>query len=351
MSASPPAKPVIVLHGDSDVLKRRAVQELVPELLGDADLEYAVERLWAAEAGADAILGALGGFSLLAPERVVIVQELQELSNKDQKRLAAPLGSVSPGTTLLVTTSPPAGRNDRKPRLAADLLRAVEKVGEIRDCSSPGERALIPWVTAEARLHGKRLGSDAAGALVELVGADCDRLAPEVAKLALYVGQVAEISEDDVRAVASRADDSSVFDLVDAIGRKDLPAALELVRAQLPKEARRGSGIPLLGMITRHLRLLWQAVTVLKGHSSLEGQISDDVRARLPEETNLLEAVRGKSFLARKYTQQARNFTDAQLARAMVRVAEADMALKGFGDAQMDDRMVIETLVIALCRK
>jgi DNA polymerase-3 subunit delta len=282
---------------------------------------------------------------------VVVVQELQELSNKDQKRLAAPLSSVGAGTTLVATTSPPSGRFDRKPKLAADLLRAVEKTGEIRDCFSPPERQLVPWVMAEARLHGKRLTPDAASLLLETVGADCDRLAPEVAKLALYVGAAEEIADADVRASASPADDSTVFDLVDAIGRKDLPRALDFVRALLPKEARRGAGIPLLGMIARHLRLLWQAVTVLKGHASLDSPVADDLRARLPQETNLLEAVRGKSFLVRKYAQQARNFTDAQLARAIVKVYEADLALKGFGEAQMDDRMVIETLVIALCRK
>lgn len=351
MPASPPAKPVIVLHGDSEVLKRRAVQELARQLLGDADPEYAVERLWAKESGVEAILGSLGGFSLLAPERVVIVHELQELSNQDQKRLAGPLASIPPGTTLLVTTSPPTGRAERKPRLAADLLRAVERVGEVRDCFSPGDRALPQWVMAEARLQGKLLGSEAANALIELVGADCDRLAPEIAKLALYVGSAEQISEDDVRAVAFRAADSTIFDLVDAIGRKDLPTALDLVRRQLPKESRPGTAIPLLGMITRHLRLLWQAVTVLRVQSSLEGQIPEDLQGRLPEDPNLLDAIRGRSFLARKYAQQARNFTDAQLARAMVRVAEADMTLKGFGDAQWEDRMVIETLVIALCRR
>lgn len=351
MSAPPPTKPVIVLHGDSEVLKRRATQELVGQLLGDAELEYAVERLWAKEADLAEILGALNGFSLLAPDRVVIIHEVQELSNQDQKRLAGPVTTVSPGTTLVITTSPTSGRRERKPKLAADLLRAVEKVGEIRDCFSPDEGSLRGWVAAEAQRHGKRLGSEEASTLIELVGADCDRLASEVAKLALYVGSAAQISEDDVRAVACRAAESTVFDLVDALGRKDLPAALDLVRSQLPKESTRGAAIPLLGMITRHLRLLWQAVTVLKVQSSLEGQIPEQLRARLPEDPNLLDTIRGRSFLARKYAQQARNFTEAQLARAMVRVAEADMALKGFGNAQLEDRMIIETLVIALCRK
>jgi DNA polymerase-3 subunit delta len=342
---------VVVLHGDAEVLKRRAVDQLVAQLLGEADLEYALERLWAREVGTDTIIGALGSFSLLAPERVVLIHELQELGAKEQRRLAAPLARIAPGTTVVITTSPPQERRERKPRLAADLMKVIEKGGEVREVFTPPERDLIPWVMGEASRYGKQLSPAAARLLVEVVGASCDRLASEIAKLASYAGELPEIDEAAVREAASPADDRTVFDLVDAIGRKDLPTALEMVRALLPRESRRGAAIPLLGMIARHLRLLWQAAVVLKGQQSLEATVPAELRARLPAETNLLDALKGKSFLSRKYAQQARNFTEAQLARALVKVYEADLSLKGRGDGPMEDRMVIEALVIALCRR
>lgn len=348
-NASP--KALIVFHGDAEIRKRRALELLVRERLADGDPEYGLERLWGGETTADRIAGALGGFSLLAEERVVVIHDMHELPNKEQKRLASALSNIPDGTTVVITTTPPEGRFDRKPRLAADLLKVVDKVGEVREMFTPREQELVPWLAQEAGLVGKRLGPSAARLLLETVGADCDRLAAEVGKLAVYMGEEAEISEAAIRDCASPADDTTVFDLVDAIGQKNLPEALELVRALLPREARRGSGIPLLGMIARQLRLLWQAVVILKHQASLDSKPPPEVAATLPSDTTVAEAVRGKPFVARKLTAQARNFTEAQLARALVKVYEADLALKGYGDGSQEDRLVIETLVIALCRR
>lgn len=348
----PPAAPksLVVLHGDSELLKRRAVDRLVAERLADADLEYALEKLWAGDSPFETILSALGGFSLLAPERLVVVFEAQHLSNKEQKALAPHLANLA-DTTVVLTTSPPEGRFDRKPRLAADLLKVVDKSGEVRLVYTPKERELVPWVQQESQAHDKVISTPAASLLVEIVGASCDRLAPEVAKLALYVGAQPAIDEAAVSAIASPADDRGVFDLVDAIGQKNLPLALEIVRVLLPREARRGSALPLLGMIARHLRLLWQSVYLLKAGHRLDADLPPELVERLPSDTRITDAVKGRDFLVRKYATQARNFNENELARALVKVYEADLALKGFGDSDMEDRMVLETLVISLCRR
>ena len=54
--------------------------------------------------------------------------------------------------------------------------------------------------------------------------------------------------------------------------------------------------------------------------------------------------------IARKYAEQAKLFSNTQLARGIIEIFRADIALKGQADQEMDDRMLLETLVIRLCR-
>jgi DNA polymerase-3 subunit delta len=151
----------------------------------------------------------------------------------------------------------------------------------------------------------------------------------------------------DVQAASSASDDRGIFDLVDAIGRRDAPTAIDIIRALMPAGTKRGSAIGILGMIARQIRLLWQAVYTLKTQRSL-GNIPDEIKAVFPEDTALHQA---HSFVQGKLVAQARNFTEPQLARALVRLHETDLMLKGMSDQKADERTVLELLVVSLCQK
>jgi DNA polymerase III subunit delta len=349
LAPASPLKPLIVLHGDSDVLKRRMIGRLVTEHLQGEDPAFAVQQFWAREAKPEEMAAAIGEFSLLASDRVVVLYELQSLSAAQQKILLPSLSQIPPGTLVVITTSPPAEKRLQEPNLSVALKNRVKEVGESRILFNPRERELQPWVVEEAGRYGKKLDSAAGRLLIETVGADCDRLVNEIAKLAAYVGAAPSIDVEAVRQCASVSDDRGVFDLVDAIGRKQVADALSILKALLPRNAGAGAAIPLLGMIARHLRMLWQAVYVIGNGGSLSGSVPEELAARLPDNQNVLGQIKGMRFLADKYSAQAKNFSEGQLARALLKVYEADLALKGQGNAQMDDRMIVELLVVSLC--
>ncbi len=108
--------------------------------------------------------------------------------------------------------------------------------------------------------------------------------------------------------------------------------------------------IMLLGSIARQLRILWQ-VRMLHMAGVLPGNPENappEVAAKLPSQHNAIDAVKGREWLLRNYSAQARKFSDADLARALDRVYTADKALKGQGGSQ-DHHAVMELLVAGLC--
>lgn len=340
------AKPLIILHSPSFVLKRRELQRLREELLRDEDPEYALEQYWAGDDKLDLIAAAVTSVSLLSDTRLVMVHELQALPAKEQRPLVKPLENIPPGTTVVVTTAP-RNDKDKKPPVTSELLKLANRIGTVRELPVPKEQALPGWVSQEVALYGKQIERQAAQLLVDTSGHDVDRLANEIAKLMTYTGHEPLVTVEHVQAASSAMDDRNVFALVDAIGHRDAPLATDIIKALIPPGSRPGAALGILGMIGRQVRLLWQAVHTLKTRRSLS-DIPPDIAAHFPSDPSLASA---HSFVREKLSRQARNFTEPQLARALVRIYETDMMLKGMGDEKADERTVLELLVVSLCRK
>ena len=341
-------KSLIVLHGDAEVLKRRALQTVVCAHLGpEADAD-AITEFWGKETPLRDVGNVVGAVSLFSDRRVIILHQFEAIPLREQKPLEGPLGNIPEDTLVVIITRPRENdRDKRKPPVSAPIL----KLADAQTCAAPRRaEEMLPWITEEFRACGKRILPSTANLLLSTVGPDYDRLHNEIQKLILFAGDETEISETYVRECACPAEENTVFELTDAIGARDVPKALGFVSTLLPKEARKGSAIPLLGMIARHLRLLWQAAHAIKRLRAIPSDFPPELAAVFPREQGLVAEIKSKDWMRRQLAGQARNFSEGQLARAMLKVYEADLALKGYSDEQLDDRMVVETLIISLCR-
>ena len=67
----------------------------------------------------------------------------------------------------------------------------------------------------------------------------------------------------------------------------------------------------------------------------------------LPQDHNILQTLKAHGFLAKRYAAQARRFSADELARALERVAEAEMSLKGQLQGATGDQQLALELMIA----
>jgi len=351
--------PVTLLYGDAERFKQRVVSKLADAWLGEAADEYSRAIVHTDEVGIQGVLAELAAGSLLSPKRLVVVQNVAALSARklkgalnEQEQLARALEKLGPGVAVVLVAR--RVESDRKrwgPPVGKVLLKAVRERGQVLELSTPKDEALTGWIQREMERLGKQTGAAAVEALVGRAGADADRLLSEMEKLAAYVGDRLEVSEEDVQAAAVSISEDNVFALVDAIGRRDAKAALAWLDGSLPEGSATGDALRVLGMVVRQLRLIWQARFVeQQGHSVARvKEAPAEITEKLPEHHSLADAVSGRqAWLASKYTAQARNFSDAQLARAMDRVYQADLALKG-QSGEFDHRTVMELMIADLC--
>ncbi|MCD6361001.1 MAG: DNA polymerase III subunit delta [Armatimonadetes bacterium] len=345
-----PDAQITLIEGNADVFKQQTVHALATGWLGE-ELEYGLSQVDAGEVGLEGVLRELGAGTLMSSRRLVVVRDVTALSATEQKQLAAQLEELPEGTAVALVARKDAWDFRRGTSgLSRSLVKVAAEKGQTLQVSGPSPKGLPAWVSQQVQDYGKRIEAEAARLLVETAGTDVDRLLVEVDKLISYTGAREEITEADVREVCVATLEEEVWDFLDAVGQRDGVSALKFLDGMLPPGTDKGAAIMLLGSIARHLRLLWQ-LRLLYREKVLPGSldaIPESVAAKLPDQHNVVDAVRGRDWLLNKFTRQARMFSDNDLARALDRVYRADLQLKG-QRPRFDERTVMELLVADLC--
>ncbi|HEX7312044.1 MAG TPA: DNA polymerase III subunit delta [Gaiellaceae bacterium] len=293
-------KPVYVISG-SDRPKIR----LALERLRNHFEEGAVEVLDAREHAADDAVAACNALGLFGGERrLVIMEEADAWKTPDAKLIAEYLKSPAPETVLALVAS--------ELKKDSALAKACAKRGEVLVYDAPRRRDLPAWVAKQFAQHGTSGDRDACRLLIDMVGEDPEQLRSEIEKLATWSGGD-PVTDGDVRLLASLSAETSIFVLTDAWGRRDVAAALASVEALLERSGSRE--------LPRLVALLASHVARVRACQALaaEGVSARDAASKL----------KLHPYAAEKAFGHAGNYTADELAHAVARLADLDLALKG----------------------
>ena len=186
---------------------------------------------------------------------------------------------------------------------------------------------LAAWIEKRARQHGGEIDRKAAAQLAQGIGGDLRRLDSEIRKLITYVNGARPIKEEDVSRLVSALMEASVFDLVDALGRRDGTRAMRELHRLLDLGE---NALGLLAMITRQFRLLIQVKELQETPVP-----AADMAKRLGQHP----------FVVEKIGQQARNFSIEQLERVYAHLLDLDVGIK---TGELGDTLALDVLVAEL---
>lgn len=238
--------------------------------------------------------------------------------------------------------------------------KRIQKLADLRTFDKPDtsragwEDEVIPTVERRARELGISFESGAVEMLVHLAGEDTRQLDSEVEKLSLYAGERKRVTEEDVRLLVPLNRAGVIFELGNAIGRRDLRRALELVRT-LIYQGQNPIGI-LLGAVVPRVRSLLLAADLVTRHPKLpRGNYGAFGAAleRLPEsETAHIPKKKDGSglnaypvFLA---LEETRRYSVAELRVALQACLDANLKLV---TTSLEPQLVLERLLIGMLTK
>ncbi|MBE9472980.1 MAG: DNA polymerase III subunit delta [Chloroflexi bacterium] len=273
----------------------------------------------------------------LAEKRLVIVEGLltrlaprkdRELSTSQRELLTALADYLPrlPETTRLVFIE------DKPLPARHSMLRLArqEERGYVKRFDPPDAKVLPRWIEKRVRKYGGEIEPQAAQQLAAVVGTDLRLLDQEIIKLVTYTqsptgGQAITIA--DIETVVPYAQAAVVFDLVDALGRRDGRTAAQTLHRLLDAGEH---PLMLLAMIVRQFRLLIQ-VKELKAERATPHDIAKTLRLH--------------PFPARKLHTQATHFTTAQLEAVYRHLLDTDVAIK---TGKIDPEVALDLLVAGL---
>ncbi len=327
-----------ILYGEDDFSLREALAE-VKESLGDKELLATnTTVIQGQNLTLQQLTATCDTLPFLAPKRLVIVEGLLNRFEAQDKEKHAPKTRDSgwqafgeyihrmPESTVLVLVDGALKRNN--PMLVE--LAPLGKVGEFKYLK--GDR-LKNWMLARAKNLNCSISPPALRLLSELVGSNLGMLTLEIDKLCLYAqGRIVEAS--DVKSLVAYAQETNVFNMVDAILERNASKATRLLHL-LEEE---GSAPPyLLFMITRQLRMVIQAKDMLQQkHSTADmghglGITSD--------------------YVLQKVREQARAHSIEQLKTIYRKLLDTDLSIKTGRIKGDRGELALDLLICELCQE
>jgi DNA polymerase-3 subunit delta len=192
----------------------------------------------------------------------------------------------------------------------------------------PKGAALADWISKRAKNNGGVFSPAAAQALAQAVQDEPRLAVQEIDKLLAFVRWQRPVDAKDVELLTPAANQTTVFQLVDALGNRQAREAMRYLRGLLAQPTQE----PMLvfAMIIRQFRLLLQARDLL-----------DDKKG----EAEIAQQLKLHPFVAQKLTAQARRSEMGQLKRAYRYLLQVDGNIKTGKDVVGE----LDVLVMTLC--
>jgi DNA polymerase-3 subunit delta len=335
-------RPVYLVVGEERLLIDQVVSALREATSKGGIAGFNEDKFTAGEASADAILSASKMLPMMAKRRFVLVRGLERWEKKDdggddddapapdkkRSRELPPLDALAEyakapaESTVLVLVATKLHGQRR-------LVTGAKKGGYLVACEPLSRRALPGWIEAVAREKGHTIPADVADLLAEIAGPELGYVADALERLSLFVGEGAPITEDAVANLVIRVRQSTVWELLDALGRRKLDKALAtLADVYDPRDG----GLRLLGAVSWSVRQLVKFDAALQAGSS-------------PQEAGQRAGV--PPFRVGEVAEVVRSVPRGTLPSWMRLLTEADLALKS---SRRPAQSVLETMLLEMCR-
>lgn len=314
--------PLYLLHGEEPFYIDVLMKAISESALEEHERDFNQTILYGKDTDVLALLSELRSYPMMAERRLVVLREAQDL--KDIEKLEKYCEEPT-STTVFVCCHKHKNFDSRK-----KIFKSFSKNGVVYKSEKIRDYKMADWVEKFVKGLGYTITPKAATLVVENLGTDLSRVANEFEKLSAVVEKGTAINEVHIEENIGISKEYNVWELTNAITRKDLVKALKIVNyfEQNPKAANISQIIPTLFRTFSQL---------LKIHF-----IEDKSQMNIASQLGVIP------FVAGDLLQTARNFDRRKLAGNIALLNEFDLKSKGVGNSGTSGNELLRELTFKL---
>ena len=304
-------KNLYVFHGEETYLREHYLGQLKQALLPPGLEDFNLHTAQGKECSPEWLEQAVDCLPMMSEHTMVLVTDYDLFGGGEGQRdkLLALLGALPEYCCLVFVYDLLPYKADGRSKLAA-LLRDK---GAVVDFRRQEQGDLTDWIVRRFKATGHTISTEDARYLIFLCGDLMTNLISEIGKIAAYAS-APRVTRADIDAVAIPQVDAVVFQMTDAITRKDFDKAAAVLADLLHEQQ---SPIMILSVMGKYFRQLYTARLCLEAGGGREQFMS-------------LWNMR-YSYQADKLLDAARKFSLPWCRHAVRRCAQADLAMKSYG--------------------
>jgi DNA polymerase-3 subunit delta len=215
-------RPVYWLEGEEDFFIDELVDYAEHQILNESEAGFNLSVFYGKDANWAEVVNACMRYPMFAERQVVILKEAQQM--REVEKLENYIDSPLASTVLVVSYK------EKKLDGRSKLAKLLKDKGEVLSTKKLYENQLHPWTNEYVKSKGFTIQPKALHLLVEHIGNDLSRIAREIQKLQINLGQRKEITEDDIENYVGISKEYNVFELQSALINKNLPKAIQIIQ-------------------------------------------------------------------------------------------------------------------------
>ena len=322
-------KHVYLLYGKEAYLIRYYKGVLIRALLGEADMMN-LTKFDDTDFSVEALQETADTMPFFSEHRVIVVEnagcfgkskESKKEKRSDVKKLSAYLDTI-PETAYLIFVETQA---EPKTVIQKALYKKIQAVGDVQEMKKPDEKTLWRWISKGLSEAGLNMTKGAWSSFLMRTGDSMDNMFNEMNKLIDYCCGKDIITEQDVQEVCMNWVQDQIFDLIRAIGAKDVKEATRLYRDMLLLHE---SSQKILSLIRSNFLNLLVLKSLDRRHVS-DNEIWN--RTRIPR------------FALNNTRMLAGNFSVEDLSSVLIEINELEAMLR---TGRVNEKIALETLMM-----
>lgn len=297
-------KPVYLLVGDDEFLIRSAMNMLK----GLVSLPELNVSFYNDESDINEMISVYSQLPVMSDYRLMECHFSTKPADQVKKFLSYVRAHVNEGTLVVFAST-------AMPSCIAANVEYFETVG----CNRLDKPTLLKWLATQAAKRNANITTEAAALLIDYCGSFLTRISVEFNKLADAKLDGGVIEARDVRMLVSPDNDFKIYELSEALARKNVDRTYEIYESLIVNTA----PVAILGALYSHFRrLLYTALTA--------------------DKEMLARYLKVKPFAVEMASRQAKLYTPLRLKKICDRLSQIDADFKS---GKIEDKLALDSFI------